>query len=99
MAFVRSLPQSVTIISGGARGVDVIAAETARERGMKLIEIRPDYKGKGGRAPLDRNDQIVDLCDFVVAFWNGKSSGTAYTINRAKKLGKPVRVYDDRDET
>ena len=53
----------------------------------------PDYKTYGRVAPLKRNYLIVSYCDVVIAFWDGKSRGTEYTINLAKKMNKKVIVY------
>lgn len=80
------------IVSGGARGIDSCAADFARKHGMRLIEFKPDYEKFGRRAPLVRNIDIVNECDYVLAFWDGKSRGTKYTINRAEKRGKPVKI-------
>ena len=80
------------VISGGARGVDTMAADWAKEHGIRVVEFLPDYKRFGKGAPLRRNDEIVKACDAVLAFWDGKSRGTLYTINAAKKAGKPVRI-------
>lgn len=81
-----------TIISGGARGIDTIAAQYARKRGMKLLEFRPDYATFGRGATFVRNRLIVDMADVVVAFWNGSSRGTKYTIDYAKKKYVPVII-------
>ena len=43
-------------------------------------------------AGVIRNRQIVDHCDQVIAFWDGKSRGTKSSIDYAKKLGKPVLI-------
>lgn len=80
------------IISGGARGIDTQAAEYARSRGICLVELKPNYAAYGKGAPLRRNDIIVAECDMLLAFWDGKSKGTSYTINSAKRHGKPVKV-------
>ena len=74
-----------TIISGGARGIDTLAAMYARKHGMKLLEFRPDYETFGRGATIVRNRLIVDMADVVVAFWNCSSRGTKYTIEYAKK--------------
>ena len=29
----------------------------------------------------------------VIAFWNGTSKGTGYTVNQAKKMGIQVFIY------
>lgn len=83
-----------TIISGGAVGVDSFAAEYAKGHCIELVEFLPEYDKYGRSAPLIRNKKIVDLCDEVFAFWDGKSRGTMHTVNYAKKLGKPVHLFN-----
>lgn len=87
------IPPDVTmIISGGARGIDTLAAAYAKEQGIELVEILPEYKKHGRSAPIRRNDVIVDRADMVLAFWDGRSRGTAYVIDLCKKRGKECRV-------
>ena len=81
-----------TIISGGARGVDSIAASWARRHGFAVIEHKPDYRRYGKAAPHVRNGLIVADADRVVAFWDGKSRGTKSTIDKAKRYGKRVDI-------
>lgn len=81
-----------TIISGGARGIDTLAAQFARKHGIKLLEFRPDYTTYGRGATFVRNRMIVDMADVVIAFWNGSSRGTKYTIEYAKKKYVPVVI-------
>jgi hypothetical protein len=84
--------EAKTIISGGAKGVDRCAAEFAKKAGLELIEFLPDYRRYGRGAPLRRNNRIIDEADLIVAIWDGKSKGTLYQIERARKLGKPCEV-------
>jgi len=58
----------VTIVSGGARGVDTIARRIAKNHSLPLIEHLPDYKQYGKVAPLIRNTYIVSDADIVFAF-------------------------------
>lgn len=81
-----------TIVSGGARGADTYAKEFAIKHNLKLIEFLPDYKKYGRKAPLVRNKLIVENCDCMIAFWDGKSRGTKYTLDYATKLGKPTKI-------
>lgn len=81
-----------TIVSGGARGADTYAKEFAIKHNLKLIEFLPDYKKYGRKAPLVRNKLIVENCDCLIAFWDGKSRGTKYTLDYATKLGKPTKI-------
>ena len=34
-----------------------------------------------------RNDMLIEEANIIVAWWNGGSGGTGYTVKRAKKLG------------
>lgn len=88
--YINGKPECV--ISGGAKGVDTLAAQYAQANGIKLLELRPDYASHGRAATFIRNRQIVENADMVLAFWDGKSKGTQYTINHAKKLGKQVQI-------
>jgi hypothetical protein len=85
-------PGVKTIITGGARGIDTLAASYAKKHGIELVEILPDYKKHKRGAPIRRNDHIVDLADMILAFWDGKSKGTEYVVNLCKKRGKECRV-------
>ena len=82
------------IVSGGAKGIDTCAAEFAREHSLKLTEFLPDYKRFGRGAPLKRNITIIEYADIVLAFWDGKSKGTAFVVENAKKLGKEIRIVE-----
>ena len=80
------------IVSGGARGVDSLAADYARQRGLKLTVFRPDYDSFGRSAPIIRNKDIVNYADKVLAFWDGVSRGTSFVIDYCKRVGKPCKV-------
>lgn len=80
------------IISGGAVGVDTLAAEYAQANGISLTIIKPDYEHYGRRAPHVRNREMVMRADWVLAFWDGKSKGTESSINQARRLGKRVEI-------
>ncbi len=89
----KHLPEECDeIVSGGARGVDTLAAEYARAHGLKLTEFLPDYNSFGRVAPLVRNKEIVNYSDAVIAFWDGKSRGTYFVIDYCKKVDKPCKV-------
>lgn len=88
------LPQDITeIVSGGATGVDTCAREYAIANGVRLTEFLPEYEKYGRSAPLHRNLKIIDYADAVLAFWDGQSRGTKYTIEYCKKKNKKVTVF------
>jgi GNAT superfamily N-acetyltransferase len=86
-------PAPVRIVSGGARGVDTLAARYAGENKIHLLEIKPDYASHKRFAPILRNKSIVKFSSRVIALWDGTSPGTANTIEFARKMDKAVRVF------
>ena len=88
----KYVPECDEIVSGGARGVDSCAAEYAEKKGLKLTEFLPDYERYGRAAPIVRNREIVDYADKIIAFWDGRSRGTKFTLDYAKELGKPTKT-------
>lgn len=89
------LPNGLTeIVSGGARGIDTCAKIYAEKNGIKLTEFLPQYERFGRAAPLKRNIEIIENSDIVLAFWDGVSRGTKFSIDSCKKLGKKILVYE-----
>lgn len=80
------------LVSGGADGADHMGEMYAVENRIKTLIFRPDYDKHGQKAPIIRNKAIIDNSDFVIAFWDGKSKGTKYAIDYAKKLGKELKM-------
>ena len=82
------------VISGGARGIDTIAFQTAASAGIRNLQFLPDRKKFPGKLILksfqERNQQIVDSCDILLAVWDGKSRGTENTLAYARKINKPA---------
>lgn len=88
------IPNDVSvIISGGAKGVDTLAYKFAKQRGIETVIFDPDYSSFGKLAPLIRNKQIVNAAELIIAFWDGKSRGTKFTIDFANSQGKTVKIY------
>jgi hypothetical protein len=82
------------IISGGAKGADMLAEQYAKEKGIPTTIFLPDYARLGKAAPLKRNEDIIRSCDKVIAFWDGKSRGTQHALNFARKLGKAIIIIE-----
>lgn len=80
------------IISGGAGGIDRLAEIYADKMKLSKFIMRPQYKRYRRGAPLKRNDEMVNMCDKVLIFWDGHSRGTKHTIDYAKKSGKPIDI-------
>ena len=91
--FEKYIPEGAEeIVSGGAKGVDLCAREYATKRGIKLVEFLPEYEKYKKAAPLKRNLQIIDYADGVIAFWDGKSRGTKFVIDKCREKSKEIKV-------
>lgn len=91
--FVFELERDTVVITGGAAGVDNMALDTARYYRMPYEIYPPNWTRHGRSAGIVRNRTMVETADEVVAFWDGTSRGTKFTIDYAKQVGKPVRVF------
>lgn len=88
------LPEGITeIISGGATGVDTYAKQYAFDHNIKYTEFRPKYNLFGIRAPLLRNITIIEHAEKVIAFWDGKSPGTRFVIEKCLEKDIPLEIY------
>ena len=89
---LKLIKEDILIVSGGAKGVDSIAQQIARNHGIPILIFYPDYIKYGKRAPLVRNLQIIENSDFILAFPTKDSKGTRFTITEARKRKKPNRI-------
>lgn len=80
------------IVTGGARGVDVMAMEFAGINVLRikiLTPINPEKKIDY----LFRNAEIIGMSDRLIAFWDGTSRGTKFVIDYARARGKSIKVF------
>lgn len=82
----------VTIVSGGARGADALGERYAREHGIELVIFPADWDTYGNAAGPIRNAEMADYADYLLAFWDGKSRGTANMIQAMKNRKKHGKV-------
>lgn len=80
-------------VSGGAHGVDRIAAAYLRRVGIEPVEHLPDWNRLGRRAAFVRNHTIVNDATIVVAIWDGYSRGTMHGVEFAVQSEKQVFLY------
>lgn len=81
------------VVSGGASGIDTLAESWAKKNKIEFIAYLAQWNKFGKKAGIIRNHEMVEFCDYVFAFWNGKSKGTLDTITYAKKLGVPTFIH------
>lgn len=84
--------QDIVIISGMARGADIMAWQFAQREGLKCWEFVADWDTHKKAAGIIRNKEMSEVADGLLAFWDGQSRGTKHMIDTMKKLNKPVRT-------
>lgn len=72
------------IVSGGAKGADSLGEEYADEHEIEKEIFLPDWNKHGRSAGYIRNHKIMVNSDIAIAFWDGKSKGTAHSIDLAR---------------
>lgn len=78
-----------TLVSGGARGVDTWAEDQARIAGWHTDILPAKWDLYGKAAGMMRNAELVQSCDYVYIFWDGKSPGSRNVISLCKKNNVP----------
>lgn len=85
------------IVSGAARGVDLLGERYAKEHDI-LIDRYPvtknDWEILGKKAGYLRNKRMAESANALVAIWDGESKGTLHMINIMKAKNLPIFVYN-----
>jgi len=82
----------VVIVSGGARGADLLGEGYASFRGFSCERYPAQWDKFGKKAGLLRNEQMARVADALAAFWDGSSRGTKHMIDVMQRAGKLVEV-------
>ena len=91
---------NIIIISGGARGADFYGEKYAQDEGFSLEVFPANWNKFGKSAGFRRNEQMAEVADALIAFWDGKSNGTKHMIEimENKKLLVRVVNYETSDK-
>lgn len=82
-----------TVVSGGASGVDTLAEMWAKRHKLEFIAFPARWDKFGKRAGILRNKDMVEFCDKLISFWDGKSHGTKHAIDYAIEINRPYEVH------
>ena len=87
----------LTIVSGGAKGTDSLAAAIVVARKIPLTVHLPEWSVYGKSAGFRRNQTIVDDSDMIIAFFadGPRSAGTNHTVHIARDAGKEIQIYHE----
>lgn len=92
-AYLSSNMVITEIVSGGARGVDSLGEQVAKNFGIPVKVFPADWNKYGKRAGALRNIQMANYAEGLIAIWDGKSKGTKHMIDEANKLGLSVYIF------
>ena len=86
----------VSIVSGCCRGADALGERYAKEHGIPVVRFPADWLEYGKAAGPIRNRKMAEYASegegVLVAFWDGRSRGTASMIRLAEKAGLQIKT-------
>lgn len=81
------------VVSGGSKGVEHYVGLWAARHNIELQIVPPNLKLHGyANAFAMRNNEIVDVTDRSVVFWDGESKYITVSILHAAQRGKPMLI-------
>lgn len=89
---IESIEDSITIISGTARGADLYGERYATKKGYSIERYPADWDKYGKKAGYIRNKEMGSVADMAIVLWDGESKGSKHMIEEMKKLNKRVEI-------
>ncbi len=83
---------SVLVHGDCIRSPDILADKWARQNRVYRVPVPAEWQKHGKAAGPIRNADLIAICDVLIAFWNGTSSGTRDIINQAKQTMTEIFV-------
>lgn len=85
--------EDLIVVSGGARGADKLGEQWAFRARHDVEVIPADWERHGRAAGPIRNEEMADIADAVVVFWDGISRGSKSMISAAVTRALELHVY------
>lgn len=82
------------VVSGRARGADLLGEKYAEENNLPIAEFPADWDTHGKKAGFMRNSDMADYADGCIVFWDGVSKGTQHMINLAKQKEIQIAIIE-----
>lgn len=82
----------IIIVSGEARGADLMGETYATNYKLKIDRYPAYWKRDGRGAGFARNRRMGEAADGLIAFWDGKSKGTKNMIDVMNSNDKRVAI-------
>lgn len=83
-----------SVLSGGARGADILGEMWAARHDIPCITIKARWETYGAGAGVVRNRRMAERGEALIAVWDGKSPGTRSMIDLALELGLKIYVHE-----
>lgn len=81
----------IVIVSGGARGADLLGERFAKENGFAMVRFPAKWNLYGKQAGPIRNRQMLEYAKegipMLMAFWDGVSRGTRNMVDISREAG------------
>jgi hypothetical protein len=97
---LRQLPRDAIVLTSPTYGASAAARDLVQERGlpMEVWTARLDRFPTDEAAYFARDEEMIRSADRVIAFWDGRSPGTAHELDYAKRIVKPVELLNAFEE-
>lgn len=96
---LESVGKKLTIVSGGAEGVDALAKQYANDKNYKYIEFPADWDRYGKSAGFIRNEEMHKFISskedrLCLAIWDGVSKGTQHSLELCNKYNNKLILHN-----
>ena len=88
------LEKDICIVSGGDDGADKLGERYARENNLGFQCFLADWQKLDKIAGFIRNADMVKASDRIIAFYDGKSSGTKNVLDEAERSDIPSYIVN-----
>ena len=88
----KKYTHNVIIVSGHAKGADTLGEQYAKENNYKVEVYPAKWKEFGVKAGFIRNEQMADISNAAIGFWDGESHGTKHMIDYCTKKGLNIKI-------
>lgn len=89
----NELPWLITeVVSGTCRGPDRFGEAWAKENQVPIKQFPANWTKFKQGAGKQRNIEMANYAEALLAIWDGISSGTGHMIDTARKLGLKTQV-------
>src|SRR5216683_1196194 len=91
---LKALPRCAVILTSRTHGASAAVRDATMRLGLRLEvwTAKTDRYPTAEEAYFARDEEMIRSADRVLAFWDGKSAGTAHELTYARTLSKPIEL-------